>query len=137
MLNEGASWICEQLGLAEDGNLLKYTIRLFTNNVTPSPTNVLADFDQCTLSGYADQEFAADYTFPTPTTASGVALATPSPNFLTLAPYGGGTTIFGYVVFDQFTGKGIWAEALAVPISVPPAGMFIGIQPTLKVGLAA
>lgn len=137
MLDEGASWICEQAANAQAGSVLKYTIRLFTNNVSPSPTNVLADFTQCALSGYSDQQFDPDYTFPTPTTSGGKAVATPAPVFLTLAPYAGGTTIYGYVVFDDFTGKAVWAEALSVPIVVPPAGLFIGVQPTVTVGLAA
>jgi hypothetical protein len=137
MLDEGASWINESNAQAQAGNLLKYTIRLYVNSLTPSPTNVLADFTQCTLAGYSDQQFDPDYTFPIPTTTGGKAVATPAPVFLTLGPYAGGVTIYGYVVFDDFTGKAIWAEAIAVPIVVPPAGLFIGVQPTLTVGLAA
>jgi hypothetical protein len=95
------------------------TVRLFTNNHTPGPTDTAASYTECALSGYANVTLTpgswsgsssagtATYTYPTLT--------------FTFSAYAGGTTVYGYYVTIPGV-TGVLAELFSVPYAVPAGG---------------
>jgi len=98
-------------------------IHLYDNNVTPAPTNVLADFNEASYPGYASIPWD-------PGLPSIVA-----PNRAAWAPFsalfppplsGGAVSIYGfYITFQTTYGAGHWlmqaARFTGAPISFSPA----------------
>lgn len=99
---------------------------LYTNNFTPLVTSVLGDFTVCTLSGYAQLSMTPGSWAFSGVAGVGSALF-PSSTF-TFDPYGGGTTIYGYVI----SAGGIYlaAELYGSPYAVPAGGGALTVGPS-------
>ena len=105
-------------------------LRLFTNNHTPVAADVLATFIPCALSGYSDS--GVNPASWTGSATSGVATYTYPNVTFTFAPYGGGTTIYGGIVYNSSDNKGIYAWLLDTPYAVPAGGGTLTIAITFQ-----
>lgn len=97
-----------------------WSLRLFVNMRVPTPTDTLANYTACTIPGYSDfgldgNQWTGGISVP------GVALFTYPLLTWNFDPYGGGQTIFGYVVFGGGN-KVMYAELFPAPFPVPPEG---------------
>lgn len=136
MLNEGSAMLAS-LAANFDASEPDFNVMLYENNITPAVSNVLADFTVLSPSGAQIFNFSTDFTWGTPSTAAGKTTVGAATEYMTIAPYAGGVTAYGYVIYEVTSGKAVWAERLASPISIPAGGLVIGISPTIIAGLAA
>ncbi len=110
-----------------------YEMHLFTNDVTPDCTDTTADYDDCTLSGYAPIDFTSAVTGFS--TASCIARCNAGILTFTFDPYAGGTTIYGYYCKDRDGTKLFFADVLRdgagdpAPYLVPDTGGSVIILP--------
>jgi len=92
------------------------TLKLYSNNVTPSESDTAATYTEATFTGYAAKTLTSSQsaaTWAVPTTSAGTTSST----------YGGGTaqswsptssqTIYGYFIVGATTGILWWAELFA------------------------
>ena len=124
-LNTGIDYAAKEF--INVNSLQNLTVRLFTNNITPGPTNVAGDFTECALTGYANITLTpgswsgsssggqATYTYPTLT--------------FTFSAYGGGVTIYGYYVTIPGV-IGMLAERFSTPYAVPSGGGSLTLDTT-------
>lgn len=124
-LNAGIDYAAKEF--LNVNSIQNLTVRLYVNNLTPGPTNVASDFTECTLSGYAAQTLTpgswsgsssggqATYTYPTLT--------------FSFSPYGGGITIYGYLLTIPGV-IGVLAEKFSTPYAVPAGGGSLTIDTT-------
>ncbi len=133
MLNEGATRMRQQV--MQGTGTPQLVARLFTNNVVPAVTDTLASYTGCTLAGYADVPLPG-LTW-TGGAAGGEDDAAADPVFQIIAPYAGGVTIYGYVIFEN-TGPavGVWADVFPAPFAVPAGGAVIAISLSSRVKIA-
>lgn len=104
--------------------------RLFTNNHTPVAADVLATFTACVLTGYADATMTASGW--TGSSSGGVATYSfPSITF-NFAAYGGGTTIYGFIAYDNAGGKALWGFLLDTAYVVPVGGGSLTVALTFQ-----
>jgi len=86
------------------------TLKLFSNNITPSETDVAATYTEVTGGGYASKSLTgANWTFTPGAPSSAQYNATQT--FTFTGAIGGSGTVFGYFVVQTGTGKLLWAEA--------------------------
>jgi hypothetical protein len=103
--------------------------RLYVNNVTPSPTSQLTDFQQAVFAGYADAQINPGMTTPTgqggmqALTFSGVIswqMGSPATS----------VTVYGVVIYFQ-DGSGntyFGAELFSTPVTLSAVGNTINLQ---------
>jgi hypothetical protein len=98
-------------------------VRLFTNNHTPVPDDVVTNFSECTLAGYA-RAVLTPGSWSGFATAGGVFSDSYPTIIFTFSAYSGGVIIYGYFVTDtgSIPTKVYWAESLSVPYTVPSGG---------------
>lgn len=101
-------------------------LRLFTNNVTPAYTDVLASYTESSAAGYAGITLAgASWTVATSTgtTVANFAQQTFS--------YSATESVYGYFVTSNGKGQVLWAERFsgAVPFNIPSGGGTVSITP--------
>lgn len=111
------------------------TLHLYSNNVTPGDTNVLADFTECTGGGYASVTLTgASWTV---TAGTGTpASASYAEQTFTWTSVPGVTTVYGYFVKNGT--KVLWAERLpAAPFTIAAAGDNVKITPVITLKDAA
>jgi hypothetical protein len=111
-IEEGINSFLEQflLNKAAPANL---KLILYTNNHTPVATDVLANFTECTDTGYSAQSLTGG-NWTMGTDGSGNSQASyPAITFT----FNGNVTIYGYVVTDNGKTKACWAEAFSSSIS--------------------
>jgi hypothetical protein len=133
MLNEGAERLATYL-YYDSSDPLSLTLRLYVNNHAPVVTDTSAAFTECTLAGYSTvliSSGARDF----PTSGGGKATAPFDVTYLTLAPYAGGVTIFGWYLIEDSSGATVLASLLPSPIVVPAGGLILAIQPGPSVSL--
>lgn len=116
------------LGVTVPGN---QKLKLFTNNVTPDDTFVLASLTEFTATmGYTDKTL-------TKTSWVSTAGATGQPSTSVYAAQtwtftaGGPITVYGYFVTDVSSGLLIWVEKFAVAQTVQNNGDTVIITPTI------
>jgi hypothetical protein len=117
------AWLEVLLDLNAQGTI---DLDLYTNNHTPVATDTIAAYTLCTLAGYAQLAFTpASWAF---NATGGQANALYPNNTFTFSAYGGGTTIYGYVV--SVGGVGVCAELYGTPYSVPSGGGALTVGPS-------
>jgi hypothetical protein len=88
------------------------TLKLFTNNITPSETDTAATYTEATGGGYAAKSLTgANWTF-TPGAPSN-ATYNAAQTWTFTGPLTTNPTVFGYFVIQTTSGKLLWAEAKA------------------------
>lgn len=112
------------------------TLRLFSNNLTPNNTSVLADFVEVSGGGYATIPLvAAHWGITQATTNTGVpyALATYDSNqdFNFSGPTNSPSVIYGYYITDDATGVVLGGDRLPVSPYTPILGGLLRFVPTL------
>lgn len=88
-------------------------IRLFTNNLTPDPTDLVGAFTECTDAGYAAIPLSA-----WPSAIFAVDRATFTFPGVLFGPFAGANNIYGYFVTDSTGADLYWSERAVSP--VPP-----------------
>jgi hypothetical protein len=102
-----------------DAETASLQVRLFTNNVTPTPASILADFTSANFGSYSDQGLP---THGAPTWDGTKWLVTfDALNWLTSGTSNLPQTLYGYVVYASVGNAVWWAEK------------FTGSPPTLTV----
>jgi hypothetical protein len=112
------------------------TVKLYSNDLTPSVTDVAGDYTETTGGGYADEDIADGTDF---TVASG----TPSEatfadfiDFLFTGATGGSGKVYGYFIVDA-NGVLIAAQRGSAPSGITIAnGSLVKILPVFKLGNA-
>lgn len=103
-------------------------VRLFTNNFGFDFVTTTADLDECTLPGYAG------ITLVPASWGEGEASGLETSNYptltFTIGPNPGATTIYGYFVTDQATGRTIWGDNNSQPFAVPSGGAAVTVNLT-------
>jgi hypothetical protein len=124
-LNTGIDYVAKLfLNLASISNL---TVRLFTNNITPSVTDTAASYTECVLSGYASVTLTPG-NWSGSTTSGEANYGYPTITF-TFNPYAGGTIIYGY--FVTIPGLvGVLADVFSPSYAVPAGGGSLTVTPT-------
>ena len=116
-LNEGKELLFRQQ-MGSTGGKSPQALRLFSNNFTPSETSVLANFTECTGSGYLAATLAGadwSYTFDALNNAW-VASATKVFTFT------GALTIWGAYCTDTPATKGMYAEKFGAVVNIGASG---------------
>lgn len=113
------------LGYATPGN---QTLKLFTNNITPSDTDVAASYTVMSGQGYADITLTKSSW--SVTSSAGVGTAVYGQQTWTFTA-GGPTIVYGYYIVDSTTGLLLWSELFNSPKTIANAGDQIQITPTI------
>lgn len=100
-----------QSALSVDEN---YTLKLYSNNVTPSKTDTSATYTEATFTGYAAKTLTRAG-WGTPTTTSNVTTSTYAQQSWSPTT---SQTIYGYYVLGATSGKVLWAELFAAARSL-------------------
>lgn len=90
-----------------------YTLRLFKNDYTPSPTSALADFTEANFTDYAAKALASGSWLPATTVSGAAQKAYDTEQSWVCGATG--NTIYGYYVVDDTTGLLEYAERFDVP----------------------
>jgi hypothetical protein len=99
---------------------------LYVNNHTPTVTDTMSAYTICTLAGYSALTITPSmWAF---NASGGVANGLFPVNTFTFSAYGGGTTIYGYVLSQG--GAFIAAELYGTPYSVPSGGGALTVGPS-------
>lgn len=105
-------------------------LKLFTNDITPAETTVLADLTEASGSGYADKQLATgnwSYDFD-----AGDARASYSQQDFVFT---GAQTLYGYYVTDNPATKILWVERFPdAPWIIPAGGGSARGTPKIKLG---
>lgn len=106
-----------------------FTLKLFTNAITPGESDVAASYTEQVGGGYAAITLAhgAGWTCATVAGTTTAAFAQQTFTF-TSGPF----TIKGYYVVGATSGKLLWAEAFAADANIPAAGGTIQITPQIQ-----
>src|SRR5438046_2667618 len=118
--------------LGQDGNAApaggERLLRLFTNNLTPGESTVLADVTEATAAGYARITLAgASWTT---TQVAGTTTAVYSQQTFTFTT---AVTVYGYYVTTiEGTPRLLWLERFtSAPFQLPPGGGQVSIDPAI------
>lgn len=118
--------------IAQDGNSPpsggQRRLKLFTNNLTPSKSNVIGDLTESSASGYSSPTLTGiSWTL---TSVAGVNSATYAAQTFTFTT---SATIYGYyVTTDEVSPNLMWVERFSVsPYTFPAGGGEIAITPKL------
>jgi hypothetical protein len=129
------SFITTNLG---DVLLLKYMLNnttptnprlhLYTNNITPSTSDVLSLYTESVATGYSVKELGGTFwTFATVSGTSTASYATQTFSYSTT------DTLYGYYLTDQSVATLIWAEKFSGgPFTLPSGGGTITISPVIQ-----
>lgn len=101
-------------------------LRLYTNNITPAYTDVLASYTQSSAAGYAGITLTGSAW--TVAASSGTVVA----NFAQQTfSYTTSESVYGYYVTSNGAGQVLWAERFsgAVPFNIPSGGGTVSITP--------
>ncbi len=119
------SLLKDMLGVTVPANL---TLKLFTNNITPSASDVVATYTEFTaIMGYVAKTLTK--TSFTEADVSGTATAAYAAQTWTFTA-GGPVTVYGYYVVGA-DALLRWAELFATPLTVTNAGDAITVTPQL------
>lgn len=127
--NVGVFWICRFLSF-HHGAHYPPVLRLFVNDLDPSPDDVTADYTECSLSGYASVDIAAlSFTF---FASGGVGEGDGAPIVFNFNPYAGPpVTIFGlYIQTGDSPTDLLLQQRFDVPFVVPLSGGPFPLYPT-------
>lgn len=118
------------LGVAVPGN--QY-LKLFTNNVTQSDSDVLAQYTEMATQGYVQKQLTKTSWTVTPASAATASPATGvyAQQTWTFDGTGGATTVYGYMIVDVTTGLLLWAEKFATSKIVQYNGDQILLTPQI------
>lgn len=103
-------------------------LRLYTNNITPAYTDILASYTESSAAGYAGITMAG--TSWTVATTSGTTVA----NFAQQTfSYTTSESVYGYFVTSNGKGQVLWSERFsgAVPFNIPSGGGTVSITPRI------
>lgn len=98
--------------LYEDADAENWTLKLFSNNVTPAEADTAGSYTEATFTNYVSKTITSSQsgsTWAVPTTSSGTTSATYNTAFSWSA--GSSQTIYGYFVVGATSGTLIYAEA--------------------------
>jgi len=97
-----------------------WTLKLFQNNYTPTSADTPASYTEATFTGYSSKTLTR--------TVTGSTWSTPTAASPSVSQYNAGTpqswsatsaqAIYGYYLVGATSGKLIWAEKFASPISL-------------------
>lgn len=125
-LDRVARYIC---GL--DTTRLQMVLRLFVNDVTPTPNSVLGDFTECTLEGYSAYDLA-DFTFQS--TPGGLAeYRIPALNYTFTGTPPAPVFIRGFYVSNYGPALLWWAQRWDTAFVNPASGASIGVPVVVSV----
>jgi hypothetical protein len=129
LIDEGIE-VLAQVIAGQTGHI-KLTLRWSTYAGTPSSSDTLSTYPQATDGGLADIILTlANWTFAV---AAGVVTAT-YPPYLATAAGGATETEASVVVYDQGSGKAVFAIQLISPWVNPLAGQQYYVNPTFQFG---
>ena len=101
-------------------------LRLYTNNLTPAFSDVLASYTESSATGYAGVTLAGTSWTVTSTTGTAVS------NFAQQTfSYTTSESVYGYFVTSNGKGQVLWSERFsgAVPFNIPSGGGTVSITP--------
>lgn len=104
-----------------------FTFHLYTNNITPTPASVLADFTECSIAGYASQAVTSSG-WSINASAPGQYKGTNTTVSFTMTSSG---TVYGLYVTDG-VGALVWSEKFDTPLVFGDLGGTVTIEPTLE-----
>jgi len=111
------------------------TVKLFTNNVTPSASDTQGSYTIATVSGYADKTLTgASWTVTEASPASGTATAAYAQQDFEPTT---AVTCYGYVATNAAGTIGLWAERFATPAVLGAGGGTISVTPQLTLTTAS
>lgn len=121
-------------GVVNKASAGNWTMKLFTNVVTPAVTDTTVSYTECVLSGYSSTTLTgASWTGGA---ASGIATYTFPSITITFAPYAGGTTVYGYFITITVSATTylLAAENFASSYPVPSGGgsLVVNLTETLQ-----
>lgn len=101
-------------------------LRLYTNNITPAYTDVLASYTESSAAGYAGLTMAG--TSWTVATTTGTTVANYAQQTFS---YTTSESVYGYFVTSNGKGQVLWSERFsgAVPFNIPSGGGTVSITP--------
>jgi hypothetical protein len=108
------------------------TLKLYTNDFSPTITSVIGDFTEMTGMGYTSKTLGSGGW--TVTTVSNVGSASAASQVWTFTA-GGPTTIYGYFVVDASNNL-LWGERFGVSVTVQLGGDSLTIVPKLTLATA-
>jgi hypothetical protein len=109
-----------------------WSLRLFVNDFTPSPTSVIGSFTEMSTQNYSLKSLTnTNWVISGPLPE---ALATYAEQTFTFDGSGGATNVYGYYLTDDTGGALLWAERFpSAPIVVPATfGGEIKLTPTFQ-----
>lgn len=125
--------------LLAGGSLENWTLKLFSNNISPSETDSSATYTEATFTGYSAKTLTRSIsgtTWATPSTSGGGVLESGD----AYSAYGSAAqswsatsaqTIYGYFIIGATSGKVIAAEKFATAVSLINPST-ITVQPSLE-----
>lgn len=123
--NSGAVRLLEQI--LNGGSLSDpIAVRLFANNLTPTPATALGDFTESTAAGYVMQTFGLSG-WTASTSPSGTTTATHANVVWTITGPG---SFYGYYIADD-AGVLLWSQRFDSTITFGDLGGVITLTPTL------
>jgi len=101
-------------------------LRLYTNNLTPASTDILASYTESSAAGYAGITLIG--TQWTVATTSGTSVANYAQQTFS---YTTSESVYGYYVTSNGRGQVLWAERFSggVPFAIPGGGGTVSITP--------
>lgn len=103
-----------------------YVLHLFTNDHSPAPGDILANYTECVTAGYVSQVIPkTQWTVAAPI-ANAVLIVQTNPRRFVPSALATAVQIYGYFVTDEL-GRFAWAEAFTTPQNFTP-GNFIDVR---------
>lgn len=136
VLNEGSPLLLSLIWRDAAVPALPWYLILYSNNFTPTPASVLANFTQATFTGYSPSELTRG-NWQAPTMVGNKSRIQYGTAPITWTATAGFQTIYGYVIFQGVTNTGIIAERFATPIDLslyPLAGVLPVVTLTTDCG---